>query len=155
MSNDFWAFSLRTYAAEGVAENCLAVQETMAQDVNVVLYAAWLASENRAMTPLHLEALQACVQRWRERVVRPLRALRMQLRDYPEAGAIRESIKTLELQAEQQQQDAMWAFFQSSLDLPTAPCPLHDNLQLLRELNEDTDGLWAALEDRIACAMKG
>ena len=44
MTNEFWAFSLATYAIDGVAENLLAVQDTLDLDVNVLLYATWLAS---------------------------------------------------------------------------------------------------------------
>ena len=105
MRNLFWEYSLATYAKPGVEEECLRAQNALGADVNGLLYASWLASIDQRLSFAHLEGLEESVQQWRERVVLPLRGLREQLRDYPEAQALREGVKSLELQAEQEQQN--------------------------------------------------
>ena len=150
MTNEFWAFSLATYAADGVAESALAVQDEMGLDVNVLLYASWLASRNQKLNRAHLAALEARIDLWRRRVVFPLRALRRALRDYPEASVIREGIKALELQSERQQQDMMWQFFTSAEPSSAGVDLLRDNLGLLVETVEVKPAVWEALLERIA-----
>ena len=153
MDNEFWSFSLRTYAAQGVAECALEVQDQMGLDVNVILYASWLAACDRRLTGSHLAALENCVSPWREQVVKPLPALRRQLRDYLEASDLRESIKSLELKAEQQQQDKMWEFFQSSASLDAGKCALDENLGLLVDSDEAQSEVWQHLVTRIGRAI--
>lgn len=155
MTNEFWAFSLATYTAPGVAESLLAAQDTLDLDVNVLLYATWLASSDRKMTVAHLAGLEACIGRWRERVVVPLRVLRRSLRDYPDASVVREGIKALELQSERQQQDMMWDFFNSQAMLPSQPQPLPGNLNLLVGSESVGGATWMGLQDRLAGAIGG
>jgi uncharacterized protein (TIGR02444 family) len=128
MNNPFWAFSLAHYALDDVPEACLALQDGFGLDVNVLLYAAWLAEMDSSVTPAHLETLEAIIAPWRTRVVQPLRALRRQWRNYPQASGIRNEIKTLELESERQQQDMMLAHYQSVATLPLAVRPLEENL---------------------------
>jgi uncharacterized protein (TIGR02444 family) len=128
MSNPFWAFSLAQYALDDVPEACLALQDGFGLDVNVLLYAAWLAEMDASVTPAHLATLEAIIAPWRSRVVQPLRALRRQWRNYPQASGIRNEIKTLELDSERQQQDMMLAHYQSAATLPLAVRPLEENL---------------------------
>jgi uncharacterized protein (TIGR02444 family) len=131
MNNDFWTFSLACYGHEGVAQSCLALQDDRGLDVNVILYAAWLASMNKVLSESHLAALEVAVAPWQQRVVAPLRAQRRALRGYGEAAKIRQSLKVLELEAERQQQDMMWSFFLGSDDVADSPAPLQSNLALL------------------------
>ena len=55
LDNAFWKFSLAVYAAPGVPEECLAVQERYGVDVNVLLFCAWLAfgAQSRADAGRH------------------------------------------------------------------------------------------------------
>jgi uncharacterized protein (TIGR02444 family) len=114
MSNPLWEYSKENYAREGVAEACLSLQDDHGLDVNVLLYAAWLAAEGRRPDRGHIEALLRDVGPWRERVVEPLRSLRRQWRDYEPVSLLREQLKTLELEAERIQQDRMLAFFRAN-----------------------------------------
>lgn len=155
MTNEFWAFSLATYAIDGVAENLLAVQDTLDLDVNVLLYATWLASCDLKMTEPHLAALEGCIGQWRQRVVLPLRVLRRALRDYPDASAVREAIKALELQSERQQQDMMWDFFTAQGALPSQSRPLQGNLNLLVGPDNTGDASWIGLQDCLAGMIGG
>ncbi len=133
MRNLLWEYSLATYAKPGVEEECLRAQNALGADVNGLLYASWLASIDQRLSFAHLEGLEESVQQWRERVVLPLRGLRQQLRDFPEAESVREGVKSLELQAEQEQQDLMWRYYLLAPALTVTPRPLQENLALLFE----------------------
>ena len=147
MDNPFWDYSLAVYARDGVAEALLALQDEFGLDVNMLLYAAWLADRGLQLDAAHLSPLEARVAPWRERVIGPLRRLRRQWRDYPEAGALREALQALELQAEQSQQALMWEYFCSADTLPGAPGTLPHNLRLVAGIGAPRPG-WgeAALE---------
>jgi uncharacterized protein (TIGR02444 family) len=131
MDNPFWEFSLATYGREGVPPVCLALQDELGVDVNILLYAAWLASMDEQLTSSHLAGLEDRVRPWRRRVVQPLRALRRQLRDYPSAAAVREQVKQLELDTERQQQDSMRHYYGNSQPLSAVEGTLRANLREL------------------------
>ncbi|ACI99249.1 TIGR02444 family protein [Rhodospirillum centenum] len=112
-SPDLWRFSLAVYARPGVAPMCLELQDRHGADVNLLLWAAWLALvHGHVLTPEELAGAEAAVAPWREAVVRPLRAVRRTLKA-PEpplpadAGALRERIKAVELEAERLQQQML------------------------------------------------
>jgi uncharacterized protein (TIGR02444 family) len=149
MSNPFWDYSLASYSLEGVASGCLVLQDTCGMDVNLLLYAAWLAHMNQRLSGEHVAGVGAVIFEWQEKVVKPLRALRRQLQDYPPAVAVREEIKALELRAEQQQQALMYAFFQRTGDLPQAPRPLRENLVLVAQFACPQDAVWELTIDRL------
>src|SRR5690606_4124667 len=98
------------------------------------LYAAWLAQLNRSLSDHHLAELDARVSEWRNQVVKSLRELRRQLRSYPSSASIYSELKCLELRAEQQQQDLMYAFYQSAAELPYGGDSLLANLTRVARL---------------------
>lgn len=124
---------MASYDRQGVAEQCLRAQDELQVDVNMLLYASWLASIDQRLSFAHLEGLDEMVREWRQRVVRPLRELRRQLRGYAEAEPVRESVRTLELQSEQRQQDMMWRYYLLAPALVVSRRPLAENLALLFE----------------------
>jgi len=128
MSNPFWDYSLGAYGRKGVAQVCLELQDVHGLDVNMLLYAAWLAHTDRALRYTHLIELDAAVEEWREGVVKPIRTLRRQLQQAEGAGNLYAEMKSMELRAEQQQQAMMYAFSQRSVQLSYAPRPLQNNL---------------------------
>ena len=144
MSNPLWDYSLAVYGLDGVATTCLALQDTFGLDVNLLLYAAWLAHRERRLSHAHLIEVDGLIAEWREKVVQPLRLLRRQLREYPGAAGIHDEIKALELRAEQQQQDMMYAFFQRADGLPWAHGPLQENMALVARFSSPNDENWAA-----------
>ena len=111
-------------------------------DVNLLLYAAWLAHMDQRLSTEHLARVDAEIIDWREGVIKPLRALRRQLHENLMASGVRDEIAALELRAEQQQQDLMFAFFQRTGDLPQAPRPLRENLVLVAQFAYPQDGVW-------------
>jgi uncharacterized protein (TIGR02444 family) len=153
MSNPFWEYSLVTYQVDEVAKTCLSLQDLFGMDVNQLLYAAWLASNNQCLNVSHLAELDALVAEWRDSVVRPLRALRRQLRDWAAATAVHDELKALELQAEHEQQDMMYAFYQGAPVLVGADRPLRANLVEVALLAPAARGEWEKAIERLSAAV--
>ncbi len=103
MSADLWSFSLNTYARPGVEGVCLQLQSAGA-NVCLLLCGLWLEQRTVGCTEQRLQALFQVAGPWEVNVVQPLRALRTQWKiaaaDDPELNALREQIKTLELESE-------------------------------------------------------
>jgi uncharacterized protein (TIGR02444 family) len=150
MSNPLWDYSLATYSLDGVAPTCLVLQDTFGLDVNLLLYAAWLAHMERRLSRAHLIDVEGVVADWRENVVQPLRILRRQLCEYPGAAGLCKEIKALELRTEQQQQDMMYAFFQRADGLPQVHRPLQENMALVAQFASPDDGAWVAAIGHLA-----
>ena len=142
MNNPFWDYSLTAYSREGVAAVCLELQDLSGLDVNMLLYAAWLASMNQSLTAPHLAALDDAVKDWRNAVVKPLRQLRVELRRYPSAAVIREDLKALELRVEHQQQDFMYDMHCAAGVQPAKNQPLRENLVQVAELSCAGEASW-------------
>lgn len=108
--NAFWRFSLAVYAQPGVGAECLALQETLDIDVNVLLFCAWLGAERKlVLNDEALAAIDAGVLGWHGSVVRPLRAVRQTMKPMPEMAdeavkALRKEVAAVELRAEQIEQ---------------------------------------------------
>ena len=155
MGNEFWAFSLATYGCEEGAQASLVVQDELGLDVNIVLYAAWLATMDRQLTRAHLRSVDSSVSTWRDRVVSPLRSLRRDLREYAPAEGVREQLKALELQSEQQQQEMMWAFYHAAPPLPEKKRPLEGNLGLLVTVGDSGRAPWRTLVSELDRNLAG
>jgi uncharacterized protein (TIGR02444 family) len=112
----FWEFSLRTYAADGVADACLTLQNGHGADVNMLLYCCWAAGRiGRFDDTLFVRATGFSTS-WAEHLVRPLRSSRTWLKAAGCADesvptercmALREKIKAVELSCEKMQQQAL------------------------------------------------
>lgn len=118
----FWDFSLRTYGAEGVPAACLALQDELGADVNLVLYCCWAGGRAAPLDDGAFEQAFAFSREWASGVVQPLRSARRWMKkagcasgsvDPDDCMALRERIKAVELQAEKLQQLAL-----TSLPLP-------------------------------------
>lgn len=105
-----WRSVGAAYAAPGVAPLCLRLQDQ--GDVDVLLLLCLCHASRALKAPLRIrevEALRALVQPWRDRAVRPVRQLRIALREpvdhVPETTreAFRDRLKALELAAEKVQ----------------------------------------------------
>jgi uncharacterized protein (TIGR02444 family) len=113
----FWKFSLEFYADPAVAGICLDLQDRHSSDVNIVLFVLWCASRRRRLSPHELERVVAAVSGWQNEVVRPLRGVRRNLKQFALDLALepivelREAVKKQELEAERLQQSQMEAKF--------------------------------------------
>lgn len=107
----FWRFSLRLYPA--VAEACLALQDRVGVDVNVLLFLLWTAEGGRKIGVEDARRIAAAVEIWNRSIVVPLRAVRRALREplklvEPAAAeSLRQRVKQVELEAERLQQDGL------------------------------------------------
>jgi uncharacterized protein (TIGR02444 family) len=116
----FWRFSLRYYRQPGVGDACIALQDGADVDVNLLLFLLWQASQGRAFTVADVADIERRIGPWRGMTVVPLRQVRRALRSPPAlvepsaAGAFRNKIKAVELEAERLQQEAMYQMAQSS-----------------------------------------
>ena len=72
LDNDFWRFSLKVYDQEGVANECLELQERHGVNVNVLLFCAWIGTQGIALDRNGIEAAAQIVTHWDAMVVRPL-----------------------------------------------------------------------------------
>ena len=114
LDNPFWTFSVSLYAAPYVADECLALQEALGLDVNMLLFCAWVGSAHGVvLSEPDFRALGAVVRDWQATVVKPLRAVRRGLK--PLAGNdtaianLRADVMRGELEAERIEQGLLHA----------------------------------------------
>jgi uncharacterized protein (TIGR02444 family) len=126
----FWRFSLNLYRQAGVSDACIALQDDCGIDVNLLLFLLWLASEGRQVSPDEVKTFDDRVRSWRELTIIPIRDTRRKLKGVAtlvEPGkqeAFRNKVKTVELEAEQLQQEALYNFTKSGpLGAQAAPKP--------------------------------
>ena len=109
--NPFWDFSLKFYDQKNVATSCLALQEDVGADVNLLLYCCWVASQGAVVieTAEFVEIIDA-ISPWHLKVIKRLRQIR---RDIKKGSAcdlgvlsegLRQSIKKCELEGERVEQ---------------------------------------------------
>ena len=112
--NEFWRFSLRVYSQDGVANECLSLQEALGLDVNILLFCAWLGTRGVVLCRELIEAASQATACWHDNIVRPLRRVRQQLKTQGDTFAsLRTRIKALELEAEQVEQAMLFAYARS------------------------------------------
>lgn len=125
LDNPFWRFSLTVYAAPGVAPECLALQDRLGLDVNVILFAAWLGLRGLAVRPDDLVRITDATAPWSGDVVKPLRQVRRHLK--PLSGSdtavqeLRKRVADAELFAEQIEQARLYAIAGSLSSAASAP----------------------------------
>ena len=106
MSDGFWDWAVAAYAAPGVAEECLHLQDVHEQAVPLLLWAAWQAETGRAPDEEAVEGAIDTTRVWADHAVVPLRELRRALKirrpdmDDADREAVRAQVKAAELGAE-------------------------------------------------------
>lgn len=124
-----WRFSLGLYRVPGVADACIRLQDGCGVDVNLLLYLLWLATARRTVTRAEIEAIELQIAPWRDQAVIPLRGVRRAIKTPPGvidpalADALRTKVKSLELEAERLQQEALYVLAQNAPagDLAASP----------------------------------
>lgn len=131
LDNPFWQFSLKVYAAPGVAAECLALQRALSIDVNVLLFCAWVgAMKNKALDAADIASVNDAVGSWHDTAVRPIRAVRENIKTLPEMAhdevqALRKQVAASELRAEQIEQALLFDWSQT-LPVRESDSPAHD-----------------------------
>lgn len=94
--SEFWDWAVAVYARPGVAEACLDLQDNHGQNVPLLLWAVWRGGD--------IAAAVALARQWEDDVVGPLRRVRRHLKGHPKGHsaveALRQHVKTVELEAE-------------------------------------------------------
>ena len=102
----FWNWAVKAYGGAGVAESCLSLQDDDGQNVPLLLWAAWLASEGFELGDSQAAESAALARNWSDELIVPLRTLRRRLKtqlsmaDESLRLPLREKIKAVELEAE-------------------------------------------------------
>jgi uncharacterized protein (TIGR02444 family) len=139
----FWTFSLHVYGQPGVPAACLALQDSRGVDVNLLLLALWLGTRGRHVEEADLRRLDEQIQPWRSAVVVPLRQVRRVLKaptpsmDAALAGRLRDKVKSVELEAERLQQEALFALVEAEppgRDAKAGPSLLRSNVEAYARL---------------------
>lgn len=125
LNTPLWAFSLAVYGRDGVADECLELQERLSLDVNLLLFAAYCgAVEGVRLEPQDIAAAGAVVADWHGEIVRALRRARRALKpasadaDNPlrgDSAVLRTRVKAAELEAEKIEQAMLWQWSQPRL----------------------------------------
>lgn len=107
----FRQFSLNVYKTPQVEQVCLDLQDTHGLDVNLLLLCCWVGRHGVRLPTDTLRRAEQAVAPWRETAIEPLRDLRRRLKasvggiGAETAAALREKIKSAELDAEFLEQD--------------------------------------------------
>jgi uncharacterized protein (TIGR02444 family) len=133
--NEFWRFSLAVYKPAEVAAECLALQEAIGLDVNLLLFCAWLGTRAIVLSRSDIEAASRIVAGWHNSVVRPLRGVRRHIKtQYGDAFEnLRSRVKDNELQAEQTEQAMLFSYAQG---IQTSPDGSELRDAVARNVNE-------------------
>ncbi len=137
--NPLWNFVTTTYKEPGVEKTCLALQNRLGVDVNMVMFCIWLAYRGAGGANLaqHLGSALKLSRSWQSAMVEPLRTARNNLKDHTAstgmsvpareaATALRERIKACELDMEHMETLALYALAPEGedrgIDTPLAEC---------------------------------
>lgn len=150
LETPFWAFSLAVYAGDGVAEECLGLQERLGLDVNLLLFAAYMgAVEGIRLEAKDVSAASAAVAAWHDEIVRPMRVARRALKPPSEDATnplhaanatLRLQVKRTELESEKIEQAMLWQWSRENLqDLQHDGSALAGNLRHVLAFCGDVD----------------
>ena len=106
---EFWRFSLSAYERPGVAPSCLALQDRLGLDVNLLLFCCWAGARGHRLSGAELAVALAATAPWQREIVEPLRRIRRQLKapgalDPADAAILYDQARQLELAAEEAEQ---------------------------------------------------
>ena len=129
--SELWDWAVRAWAADGVNEACLHLQDAAGQNIPLLLWAAWAARTGRRPDADALEAACDIARAWQEAAIAPLRAVRRTLKgpnpdlDNADREAVRVQARAVELEAERRLLVALEAL---------SPSPLGEPVPLLEAL---------------------
>jgi uncharacterized protein (TIGR02444 family) len=111
-TDEFWSFSLAFYDRLEVAAALLALQDEAGCRVNLILFAIWLGLSGRGrLDRPGMDEAERAIRSIEVEVIEPLRALRRRLKPAgdPDIQNLRESIKAIEIEAEEAAQTRLAA----------------------------------------------
>ncbi|HEX9464673.1 MAG TPA: TIGR02444 family protein [Alphaproteobacteria bacterium] len=105
-ANPFWTYSLRLYRRPDVAAACIALQDRLGVDVNVLLFCLWAGHRGVALPPKTMTLIGELSRLWSTNVVGGLRQVRRFLKPLG-LPALRGQVARVELAAERVEQDLL------------------------------------------------
>ncbi len=146
-ANPLWDFASWAYKREGVEKACLALQNRLNADVNIVLFCIWLSHRGAGTANLanYLGSALKISRDWQRGFVEPIRTVRRNLKDALEAGAlggpereaadaVRAQIKQCELDLEHLQTLALYSLVTTGDDRGMARSPAEQKDDALNNL---------------------
>lgn len=111
LNEKLWQFALDVYGVEGVAAECVDVQDRYGVDVCLLLAAGFAAEAGLAPDAEVLRRWNGVVANWRETVIAPLRKVRRDLKQEAancvDVADLRRAVQAAELQAERRELDML------------------------------------------------
>jgi len=102
-----WKFAEAIYGQGEVSKACLFLQDECGVDVNVLLFALWIAAQHKIQVDVAaIGRVDALVRQWRQELVEPLRAVRRRLKTGPAPApdavteGLRSRLKDVEIELE-------------------------------------------------------
>jgi uncharacterized protein (TIGR02444 family) len=155
-----WAFSLAVYGRDGVADECLKLQERLSLDVNLLLFGAFIGTvEGLIFEAQDIVAANHAVSNWHCEIVRALRGARRALKSvnadvrnplHETTVALRTQVKGNELEAEKIEQAMLWQWSRRQL----AGRPRSDRDQALTENLRGILDFYRAAGDPLAATAR-
>ena len=139
LQNPLWAFALKVYSYSEVEACCLALQNDYGMSINRLLYAAWLATQQKLLDTATLK--RSVAQQWQSGMTHPLRALRYRVRslrvDEPALDAFYTAMRKAELEAEKVELAYLYVLAQRwPVEERSVECLMAENIKRL--VSEDT-----------------
>lgn len=110
----FWCFSLDRYGRPGVDRLCIAFQDAVGADVNLLLLCLWCGQRGISLSAGDIASLTSGdAADWHRAIVKPLRAARRAMKTPPagfdaaETEELRTRLKEIEIEAERLEQAAL------------------------------------------------
>ncbi len=160
-----WVYATALYGVSGVARACLDAQNQHGMDVNMLLFAVWLADRRRPLSAAQVEEAVGYCQPWRRDVILPLRRQRRSWQQDPHRQLDYEAIKALEISAEREQlrrlavlsESPRWALPTNQLEDHPAEELLAENLHQVAKVCGSTGSVLDSLRQAIrgATTQKG
>lgn len=133
-TNPFWQYSLERYGRDKVEGLCLRLQDEYGVNVNVLLWAGWLAEQGAVLEGAQLQRALTLLAPYQRNYIEPLRHMRNLLKSSVRQG-LRKKILAAELEAEKAVQDELYQYYK-------------------REHWQKQGALKACLSDNILCVLE-
>jgi uncharacterized protein (TIGR02444 family) len=105
LTGPHWTFIVQLYGDPDVQRTCLLLQDSFGVDVSLLLTLVWCVARGTGFDDGDIAALDQAIASWRNDVVKPLRAIRREIKPAAEhddtVAGFRNKIKSTEIEAEQ------------------------------------------------------
>ena len=101
----FWQYACDFYGRPSVTNTCLALQDELGLNVNLLLLLCWCEQNNKQLSSEQISLLTQTVSRWHREYTKPLRQLRRKLSlDDSASVKVKQSVFDVEMELEKTEQ---------------------------------------------------